>query len=105
MRMKPTIPDLHESGQYRLIESFKIDDMMQFLLREMGMAPAVTPSGEGANVPDAVVGGPKKWLRLAGFFGLSLALGYLVGTGIARWGVIDKVGEKNIEKVGVASIQ
>ena len=38
--MKPTIQDLHESGQYRLVESFKIDDMTQFLARELGMVPA-----------------------------------------------------------------
>ena len=87
--MKPTIQDLHESGQYRLLESFKIDDMMQFLLREMGMAPAGAPPSQGANVPDAVVGGPRKWLRLGGLGVFSLVFGWFIGTSIARWVLVD----------------
>ena len=37
--MRPTVDQLHMSGHYRLIESFKIDEMSQFLMRELGMAP------------------------------------------------------------------
>ena len=103
--MKPTIQDLYESGEYRLLESFKIDDMMQFLLREMGMASAVAPPNQGADVPDAVAGGLKKWLRLAGSFVLSGVFGWFVGRGITRWGNIDKIGTANIEKIAGASVQ
>lgn len=37
---KPSIAELEESGRFRLVESFSIDDMKQFLLQELGMSPA-----------------------------------------------------------------
>ena len=86
--MKPTIQDLHESGQYRLLESFKIDDMMQFLLREMGMAPAKQSLAAQAVAKTSRQKG-KTGLGFALFFIASLAFGWLVGTGIARWVPVD----------------
>jgi hypothetical protein len=38
---KPHIAELQESHQFRLVESFSIDDMKQFLLRELGITPPV----------------------------------------------------------------
>ena len=82
--MKPTIQDLHESGQYRLVESFKIDEMTQFLARELGMNPAIS-SPAADNVPKTLRQKAKAGFRFALFFAGSLAFGWLLGTGIANW--------------------
>jgi|GEM_PF-922546 len=36
---RPTVDQLHQSGRYRLLESFHIDEMTQFIFRELGMKP------------------------------------------------------------------
>ena len=36
---RPTVSQLHESGRFCLVESFSIDEMMYFVLRELGMKP------------------------------------------------------------------
>ncbi|MGA0555999.1 DUF3267 domain-containing protein [Larkinella sp. VNQ87] len=41
---KPTISDLQDSGRYQLIESFSIDDMKDFLLRELGINSSPKPA-------------------------------------------------------------
>jgi hypothetical protein len=39
---RPTVHNLHESGHYHLVESFTIDEMAQFLIREAGMKTHTT---------------------------------------------------------------
>ena len=34
---KPTIEQLHHSGEYDLVEALHVDDMSKFLMREMGI--------------------------------------------------------------------
>lgn len=41
--MRPTIHELHNSGRYVLIESFSIDEMNQFIRRELGITAPSTP--------------------------------------------------------------
>jgi len=79
--MKPSIQDLHESGQYRLVESFKIDEMMHFLARELGVAPSGQTSLPAKTTSSKVKAG----LRFAIIFIGSLVFGWLVGTGISTW--------------------
>lgn len=43
--MRPTVDELHHSGRYRLIESVKIDEMNQFIMRELGTKPAAQQPG------------------------------------------------------------
>ena len=81
--MKPTIEDLHESGQYRLVESFKIDDMTQFLARELGMVPA-NKSGIDQVTPKTTSQNLKKWVRFALIMGLSVGIGWLIGITITK---------------------
>ncbi|WP_375445361.1 DUF3267 domain-containing protein [uncultured Fibrella sp.] len=86
--MKPTIQDLHESGQYRLVETFKIDEMTQFLARELGLSPAFNSTGNpdtpGTNGPTSAQK-PKNWLRIALVMAVSMGLGWIVGAGISSW--------------------
>lgn len=68
---RPTVDVLHQSGQYRLLESFHLDEMAQFITRQFAK-------------PDAPVPGWRKWavplvLGLGG-----AAFGYQVGLGIVR---------------------
>ncbi|XWW45668.1 DUF3267 domain-containing protein [Fibrella sp. USSR17] len=79
--MKPTIDALHESGEYRLVESFRIDEMMHFLARELGMAPSGQTSLPAKTSSNKVKAG----LRFAIIFIGSLVFGWLVGTGISTW--------------------
>ncbi|MBO0951102.1 DUF3267 domain-containing protein [Fibrella forsythiae] len=79
--MKPTIQDLHESGHYRLVDSFRIDEMMQFLARELG----ITPSGQNVPTTKTTNQKVKAGLRLAIIFIGSLTFGWFVGTGMSTW--------------------
>ncbi|MEZ0483834.1 metalloprotease family protein [Fibrella aquatica] len=79
--MKPTIQDLHESGRYRLVESFKIEEMMQFLVRELGMSPGKKATDKPVTTPQRL----KKAAGFALFMLVSVGFGWLIGTGIARW--------------------
>ncbi|MEZ0542467.1 DUF3267 domain-containing protein [Fibrella arboris] len=82
--MKPTIQELHESGHYRLIESFRIDEMMQFVARELGMAPS-SRSISNALATKTTGQKAKAGLRFAIIFIGSLAFGWVVGTGMSKW--------------------
>ncbi|AQG80215.1 DUF3267 domain-containing protein [Spirosoma montaniterrae] len=64
--MRPTVDELYQSGRYRLIESFKIDEMNQFIMRELGTKlPEQQPEKHSG----------KRWLPL---FGMGIA-GGLIG--------------------------
>ncbi|RYC71665.1 DUF3267 domain-containing protein [Spirosoma sordidisoli] len=67
--MRPTVEELHHSGQYRLIESFKIDEMNQFIMRELGTAPSPQQSARQNW---------KKTLTMMGVGAISGALGFTV---------------------------
>ncbi len=82
--MKPSIQDLHESGQYRLVESFKIDEMTQFLARELGMVPAKKPDVD-QSAPKTTGQNLKKWVRFALMMAFSVGVGWFVGTTITKW--------------------
>lgn len=56
--MRPTVDQLHTSGRYELLESFKIDEMSQFLMRELGMAPKPTPEPQKSRA--------RNWFFLVG---------------------------------------
>ncbi|RYF75430.1 MAG: hypothetical protein EOO39_06960, partial [Cytophagaceae bacterium] len=79
--MKPTIQELRESGHYHLVDSFRIDEMMQFLARELGMAPSSQTSSTGKTTGQKV----KVGLRFAIIFIGSLVFGWFVGTGMSKW--------------------
>lgn len=81
--MKPTIQDLHESGQYRLVESFKIDEMTQFLARELGMAPAQKP-GVDQSAPKTTSQNLKKWGHVALLLVLGAGVGWLIGNTLIK---------------------
>ena len=65
--MRPTVDQLHTSGRYTLIESFTIDEMSQFILREVGLAPRANQQ--------APKRGPQRWLFLIGLALLGESLG------------------------------
>lgn len=72
--MRPTVDQLHTSSRYVLIESFKIDDMNQFLLRELGMAPKADQPPKKTN--------PQRWLFLAGLALIGGVVGYVGGSSL-----------------------
>lgn len=76
--MRPTVDQLHHSGRYVLIDSFTIDEMSQFLARELGMASkAGQPPGKRTW---------QSWLVIGGMLLLGGAVGYLGGSGFASSG-------------------
>jgi len=70
--MKPTIEQLHNSPNYELIESFHIDEMGKFLMRELGMKQPEKTSEK----PKLTV---KKLLFLLVFVGIGAAVGWGIG--------------------------
>ena len=73
-RSRPTVDYLYESGKFRLVESFSIDDMAEFLAREAGVKPAplrgATPTKGNKVIPIAFMvlfGGAFGWLLGHGF--------------------------------------
>ena len=70
--MRPTVDQLHTSGRYVLIESFAIDEMSQFLLRELGMAPRTDQQSTKR--------GPQRWLFLATLALIGGVVGYAGGS-------------------------
>lgn len=74
--MRPTVHELHNSGQYVLIESFSIDEMNQFVVRELGLTPVSDQQP-----------GPRTWKRwlfplvmgalgaVTGYYGVTLLKG------------------------------
>ncbi|TAE22113.1 MAG: DUF3267 domain-containing protein [Cytophagales bacterium] len=75
--MKPTIDELHNSGRYELIDSFKIDDMGQFLMRELGMKAAPIE-------PKKAVKSWTTWAFLGGFILAGAAFGYWIGAQVGK---------------------
>ncbi|GAB2602486.1 DUF3267 domain-containing protein [Spirosoma areae] len=73
--MRPTIEQLHHSGRYVLLESFAIDDMNQFLRRELGMAPQPEQRVRKRSW--------KTWLVLIGMGLAGAGFGYVVGGSVA----------------------
>lgn len=82
--MKPTIHDLHESGYYRLIESFKIDEMTQFLARELGIAPAKKQAAD-LDPPKTPGQQLKAGVRFALIMALSIGAGWFIGSSVVEW--------------------
>ncbi|TDB65875.1 DUF3267 domain-containing protein [Arundinibacter roseus] len=71
---RPTTNSLHESGSYRLIESFTIDEMAQFLAREAGMQPK-------SDVPKQKK--PARMILLTAVLALAgAAFGWVIGTAL-----------------------
>ncbi len=70
--MKPTIEQLHNLPNFELTDSFHIDEMGKFLMRELGMNP---PSSTPAKPK---ISG-KSILFFAFFIGIGAAVGWSVG--------------------------
>lgn len=71
--MKPTVDTLHQSGQYRLLESFHLNEMAQFITRQFA-----------SPKPEVPVPGWRKW-AVPLVLGLGGAgFGYWVGAGLVR---------------------
>ncbi len=68
---RPTIDALHSSGEYQLVESFSIDEMTQFLVREAGLQ--TTGSGKLAK-------NSSFWLLMLGLGLFGGAIGWLIGS-------------------------
>lgn len=71
--MKPTIEQLHDSPQFELIDSFHIDEMNKFLMRELGM-----------KQPDTTSAKPKLNAKSLLFVALFAAIGGVVGWSIGK---------------------
>lgn len=89
--MRPTVDQLHTSGRYVLIESFKIDEMNQFIARELGMAPQVARQPKKNNW--------QRWLLLVGMALTGAALGYV---GAASLKGQPGSGESMLGQIGAA---
>ncbi|GAB3889800.1 DUF3267 domain-containing protein [Spirosoma agri] len=91
--LRPTVEQLHQSGHYELIESFSIDEMNQFLLRELGMKPT------SAQQPRKRTW--KSWLALIGIGFLGGLVGYLISASSANWLV---KGLSIVGQIGVGGV-
>ncbi|GAB3904977.1 hypothetical protein GCM10028803_35180 [Larkinella knui] len=69
---KPGISEFGESDRFHLVESFSIDDMKQFLLRELGLTPPVEKKPFRLTVKSVLV------------FGIMAGLGGIVGFFLAK---------------------
>lgn len=69
--MRPTVDQLHTSGRYLLLESFKIDEMSRFLMRELGMATRPAPEPQKARA--------RNWIFVIGMAVAGGLLGYAGG--------------------------
>ena len=72
---RPLIDALHNSGEYQLVESFTIDEMTQFLVREGGLQ--ATNSGKLAKNKASF------WFMMAGLLCFGGAIGWMVGAAIS----------------------
>lgn len=77
--MKPTIDELHNSGRYELINSFRIDEMGQFLAQELGLQTSAQPTKKPNNRFMTV-------FFLIGFLVGGGVFGYLVGGQLGKGG-------------------
>jgi hypothetical protein len=80
--MKPTIEQLHNSPRYEFIESFHIDEMGHFLMRELGLKQPTTNTTK-----------PKLDAKSILFFLFLAGIGGVVGWGIGRF--IPKSGDSS----------
>jgi hypothetical protein len=69
---KPSISELQEPSQFQLVESFSIDEMKQFLLRELGVTPVTEKPPTGLT--------PKSWV----LFVIMAGIGGMAGVCIAK---------------------
>ncbi len=97
--MKPTVEQLHNADRYELIDSFRIDEMAQFLTRELGMAKK-EPNQKST---------PNKWIGWVFLLGLAAGggvVGYVLGSGltgvIKDSGVTQAGGISMAKQVGLA---
>lgn len=72
---RPSVQSLYESGEYRLVESFTIDEMPQFLAREAGFLE-VPGSGQAKKKATP------KWMLMAMLLVFGAAFGALLGYSI-----------------------
>ena len=72
---RPSVQSLHESEEYRFVESFTIDEMPQFLAREAGFVKVPGPEKSGKK-------GTPKWLLLGMLLFFGAAFGVLLGFSI-----------------------
>jgi hypothetical protein len=82
--MKPSIEQLNNNTEYELVESFKIDEMNQFLQKEMngGVAPDPSPKSK----KNAII----KAMLIGGVFGV---IGYFVGKFFAQQFLTSQYGD------------
>ena len=73
---RPSVQSLQDSGKYRFIESFTIDEMPQFLAREAGFrsAPAAAGQSEKKATP--------KWQAIIVLLIFGAAFGFLLGSAV-----------------------
>ncbi|GAB3640980.1 DUF3267 domain-containing protein [Spirosoma arcticum] len=72
--MRPTVDQLHSSGRYLLIESFALDDMNHFIVRELGMTPKADQTGPKRGL--------QRWLPLVGLALIGGVIGYVGGSSL-----------------------
>jgi hypothetical protein len=65
MPSKPRIADFQDASRFQLVESFSIDDMKEFLLRELGINPSAEKKPLRLTAKSAIF-----FLSMAGFGGI-----------------------------------
>ncbi len=70
--LRPTVDTLHQSDDYHLVESFTIDEMAQFLIREAGVKTYTTAKAKAVKTPGVLL-----TVLLAG---IGAGFGYLIGS-------------------------
>ncbi|WP_428662498.1 DUF3267 domain-containing protein [Runella sp.] len=78
--MKPTIEQLHNSPNYELVDSFHIDQMGEFLAREIRMKQKKAASDQRKMTP-------KTFLLFLIFGGIGWAIGSVLGKATVKSGV------------------
>lgn len=81
---KPSIDELHNPNHFSLVESFKIDEMMAFLMKELGANPTKPKTGN-------------KVMRIVLIGMVGAVLGYFIGKQIGKfkldpWQVLEAFG-------------
>lgn len=69
---KPSIDELHNPNHFSLVESFKIDEMMAFLMKELGANPTKPKTGN-------------KVMRIVLIGMVGAVLGYFIGKQIGKF--------------------
>jgi Putative zincin peptidase len=73
---KPSIEELHNPNFFSLVESFKIDEMMLFLMKELGRKPAVFPKSRAPIT--------RKMIRIVLLSLIGAFLGYFIGSQMGK---------------------